>query len=86
MPAARMACPRSGLAAVEDRDGGAAGEPPTDAEADDARANDRDARPLSNGADGRLGQRGSLRWNDPDRFDGFDLKPRFCAAPWPMLQ
>ena len=39
-----VACARSGLAAVEHRDRGAAGKPPGDAKADDAGADDGDAR------------------------------------------
>jgi hypothetical protein len=29
----------------------------------------------------RFGIGGSLRWHDPDRFDGFDLSRATCAAP-----
>ncbi len=29
---------------------------------------------------------GSLRWNDPDRFDGFDLSRVFARHPWPMAK
>src|SRR6478735_10047162 len=64
-----VACTGSRLTAVEYGDQGAAGEPPGDAEPDDPRADDGNARaPL--GAGSRFDQRGSLRWYDPDRFDG----------------
>jgi hypothetical protein len=39
-----MACARSGLAAIEHRDRCAAGEPPGDAQADNASADDGDTR------------------------------------------
>ena len=81
-PGRRIARAGSGLAAVVHRNLGAAAKPPGDAEPDDAGADNGDARAL---ADRRkwnrsFAQRGSLRWNDPDRFDGFDLS-RVAAAP-----
>ena len=34
---------------------------------------------------GRSVQRGSLRWNNPDRFDGCDLsRTKAARHPWPM--
>ena len=90
-----VACAGSRLAALENGDRGAAGEPPRDAESDDPRADDGNAR-ASRGAGIRPGQRGSLRWHDPDRFDGCDLsRPVLDPArsgekegrhPWPMPQ
>ena len=81
-----MARARAGLAAVEQQNLGAGGQPPGNAQPDDARADNDDARPL---ADRRMDclrsdQRGSLRWNDPDRFDGFDLSRALARHPWPM--
>ena len=82
-PGCGMTRARSGVAAVEHRHLSAAGEPPGDSEPDYARADDGDARLLADRCSGnsRLAQRGSLRWNDPDRFDGFDLSRAFGAAP-----
>ena len=79
----RVACARSGLAAVEHRDRGAAGEPPGNAEPDHAGADNDDARLVSDRCDGgnSVAQRGSLRWYDPDRFDGCDLSRAYGAAP-----
>ena len=83
MPAAAWLRARSGLAAVEHHNRGARGEPPGDAQPDDAGADDDDARPACRQVEGvvSLAQRGSLRWNDPDRFDGFDLSRVASAAP-----
>ena len=56
---------------------------PRPAEADDARADNGHPRRSADRCDDfcRSVQRGSLRWNDPDRFDGFDLSRAFGAAP-----
>jgi hypothetical protein len=73
----------TGFAAIEHRDGGARGEPPANAEPDHARTDDNDARLVSDRCDGTnsVAQCGSLRWYDPDRFDGCDLSRTFGAAP-----
>jgi hypothetical protein len=62
----------AGVAAVENLDRGAASEPPGDAEPNHASANNGDAW-LAGDMMKLVRQSGSLRWNDPDRFDGFDL-------------
>ena len=66
----RGSLPAAGFAVVEHRDRGPRrGKPPGNAEADDAGADDDNARPAADRCDGvnSLGQRGSLRWYDPDR-------------------
>ncbi len=82
-PGRGMARARPGFAAVEQQNLGARRQAPGDAKADHACADNDDARALPDRRMDclRSDQRGSLRWNDPDRFDGFDLSRAPCAAP-----
>ena len=79
-PGGGMGRARSGGAAVEHLDRDAArGKPPGDAKPDHAGANDGDlwfVRCVTGGPS----RGGSLRWHDPDRFDGCALS-RGSAAP-----
>ena len=78
----RIARASASLAAVEQQNLGAGGQPPGNPEPDHAGADNDDARPLGGcrNRGNRCAQRGSLRWYDPDRFDGFDLSRVFRRA------
>ena len=89
MPAAAWLAPLTGGALVEHRHRGAArGQPPGDAEADHAGADDGDVRLFGNCVRAGAATGGSLRWNDPDRstprkyYQGFRLSNTPMGAHW----